>query len=76
MQPVSVQHPDQEVFDRVLEAVDEQVKTLEMAGDSNFLGDFLDVDEQMLEESEMCAASEGVIPTTTAGSEIQRMVHT
>ncbi|XP_055697185.1 uncharacterized protein LOC129798187 [Phlebotomus papatasi] len=69
----SVQHPDQEVFDRVLEAVDEQVKTLEMTGDSNFLGDFLDVDDQMLEESEMCG-SDGL--QTSGGSEIRGLVHT
>ncbi|XP_059612170.1 uncharacterized protein LOC132258735 [Phlebotomus argentipes] len=67
----SVQHPDQEVFDRVLEAVDEQVKTLEMTGDSNFLGDFLDVDDQMLEESEM---SDGL--QASGGSDIRGLVHT
>uniref|UniRef100_A0A1B0CC88 KANL2-like probable zinc-finger domain-containing protein n=1 Tax=Lutzomyia longipalpis TaxID=7200 RepID=A0A1B0CC88_LUTLO len=67
----SVQHPDQEVFDRVLEAVDEQVKTLEMTGDSNFLGDFLDVDEQMLEETEI---SDGL--QAPGGSEIRGLVHT
>lgn len=46
--PFEPTQEEQEDLQRALEAVDEQVKNLQQLSDSNFLGDLLDVDDQML----------------------------
>lgn len=66
---------EQEELARALEEVDEQVKSLEqMTGSSNFLEDFLDVDDEILvDDTDICSE---VLATTAVKNEIRGLVHT
>lgn len=65
---------EQDELARALEEVDEQVKSLEqMTGSSDFLGNFLDVDDEILvDDSDIC----GDILSTSMKNEIRGLVHT
>lgn len=66
---------EQEELARALEEVDEQVKSLEqMTGSTDFLGNFLDVDDEILvDDTDMCGE---VLTTTSVKNEMRGLVHT
>lgn len=53
--PLEPTQEEQEDLERALEAVNKQVKSLQQltGGDAAFLGDFLDVDDQILDEADI-----------------------
>lgn len=79
----AVQHNDhyeptqeeQEDLERALNAVNAQLKSLEqeqLPGSSNFLGDFLDVDDEMMVATEICT---DVLHSNDA-ADVRGLVHT
>lgn len=66
---------EQEELARALEEVDEQVKSLEqMTGSTDFLGNFLDVnDEILIDDTDICAE---VLTTTSVTNDIRGLIHT
>lgn len=66
---------EQDELTRALEEVDEQVKSLEqMTGSTNFLDNFLNVDDEILvDSSDIC---DEVLTTTSVKSDIRGLVHT
>lgn len=66
---------EQEELARALEEVDEQVKSLEqMTGSTDFLGNFLDVDDEILiDDTDICGE---VLPTSSVKNEMRGLVHT
>lgn len=64
---------EQDDLARALEEVDEQVKSLEqMTGSSDFLGNFLDDDEILVEDHDICDD----VLTQSIKNEIRGLVHT
>lgn len=65
---------EQDELARALEEVDEQVKSLEqMTSSSNFLDNFLDVnDEILVDSSDMCDE----LTTSSVKNDIRGLVHT
>ena len=64
---------EQEDLERALEAVDEQVKSLEQMTSTDFLGDFLDVGDEILDDTEICTE---VLHHSPDNSVIRGLVHT
>lgn len=65
---------EQEELARALEEVDEQVKSLEQLTGTDFLGSFLDVDDEILvDDSDICAE---VLTSTSVRNDIRGLVHT
>lgn len=71
--PYEPTQEEQEKLERDLEEIDKQVKSLQqMTGSTNFLGDFLDVSDEILNDVEICTD----VLHSTDNSDIRGLVHT
>ena len=79
--PFESTREEEEDLERALEAVGEHVKSLEdmTVESANLFGDFLDnVDDEMLDGPDMCAAAEQMLVVQSPGgpNDIRGLVHT